>query len=64
MNTEYIAAILAITRSEFNSGVRSQKNDQSAIKFRHNAKNEQFDSVKAGYPSPTEEPFKKSTAST
>ena len=63
MNTEYIAAILAITRLEFNSGVRAPKNDQSAGKFRNNAKNEQFDSVRADYPSPPEEPLKKNTAS-
>jgi hypothetical protein len=63
MNTEYIAAILAITRLEFNSGVRAPKNDQSAGKFRNNAKNEQFDSVRADYPSPPEEPLKKNAAS-
>ena len=61
MNTEYIAAILTITRLEFNSGSMAPKKDNSAGKFHNNAQNEQFKSVKADYPlrpDPLEEEYR------
>lgn len=40
--TEYITAILAITRLEFNSGAMAPRKDIPEYNFRNNAQNEQF----------------------
>lgn len=54
MNTEYIAAILTISRLEFNSGAMAPRNNNSEGKVRNNAQNEQFKPVRANYSSPPE----------
>lgn len=48
--TEYIAAILAITRLEFNSGAMTPKKDIPQGDFRNNAQNEQFKPVNVSSP--------------
>ena len=48
--TEFIAAILVITRSEFNSGAMASKKNIPERNFRNHASNEQFKVANGGGP--------------